>query len=181
MQNEELSNKTITFTTKNVAKALKYLAKYGFKGLKALAKSGKHKIYKPTEGKQSYKNLVKSGQGLSGVDIFKSEDMKNLSPVDISRSKQVRLFKKAAKQYRMDFAVKKDKKTGLYHLFFKAKDKEVYDKVFSNYKDALEKLGEKKAEKAKAKTITEKIADKAKEVKDLSKGKAKPMENELTR
>ena len=143
MQNEEISNRTISISTKSAEKTLRFLAKYGFKGLKALVKTGKRKLLE--EGKQSYKRLQKSGQGLATMDITYYDDIK--------------IFKAVAKEYKMDFAVKQDKDTGVYTLYFKAKDGDIYDKVFSafakrleekaNKKGVLKQLAEKKAEAQK--------------------------------
>ena len=141
MQNEEISNKTISISTRSAEKVLRFLAKNGFKGLKALAKTGNRKIFH--EGKQSYKSLSKSGQGLT--------------PVDIDGSDEIKLFKKCAKKYRLDFAVKKDKTTGLYRLFFKAKDADIYDIVFKNYKQLLN-------EKSNKKSLSQQLDEKKKEV-----------------
>ena len=141
MQNEEISNKIISISTRSVEKALRFLAKNGFKGLMTLAKTSNQKLNH--EGRQSYKNLVKSGQGLT--------------PVDISNSEEIMLFRKCAKKYRLDFAVKKDKTTGLYRLFFKAKDADIYDIVFKNYKELLNKKSNKKS-------LSQQLDEKKKEV-----------------
>lgn len=122
MQNEEISNKTIAIASRSAVKVLRYLAKYGFKGLQKLKKISAEKA---NQGKQSYKRIYRSGQGLSTVDISSKDELSS--------------FKKTAKKYKMDFAVKKDKQTGMYVLFFKAKDKEIYDKVFEKYKSHLQK------------------------------------------
>ena len=162
LQNEDVSNKTITITTRHAGKFLRFLAKNGFKGLKFLAKKGNEKIFH--EGKQSYKRLYKSCQGLSAVDISRSDDIKT--------------FRSVARKYKMDFAVKKDKNTGLYTLFFKAKDKEVYDRVFEKYKEKLEQKGQKKS-------LKKEIAEKKQEAKKLNAEKAKDIgkkiEKEVTR
>ena len=159
MQNEEISNKIISISTRSAEKVLRFLAKNGFKELKTLAKTSNQKFRH--EGKQSYKKLVKSGQGLT--------------PVDIGNSEEIKLFRKCAKKYRLDFAVKKDKTTGLFRLFFKAKDADIYDIVFKNYskmldeksnkKGLLKQLDEKKAEVEKEKqveSLTKKLVGKLK-------------------
>ncbi len=122
MQNEDVANKTISIATRSASKLLRFLAKNGFKGLKKL---NQIRVTKAGQGKQSYKRIYRSGQGLSSVDV--------------SNSAEISAFKKIAKEYKMDFAVKKDKQTGMYTLFFKAKDKEIYDRVFSKYKEHLTK------------------------------------------
>lgn len=143
MQNEEISNRTISISTKSAEKTLRFLAKYGFKGLKALVKTGKRKLLE--EGKQSYKRLQKSGQGLATMDITYYDDIK--------------IFKAVAKEYKMDFAVKQDKDTGVCTMYFKANDNDIYEKVFAAFskrlkdrsqkKGVLKQLAEKKAEAQK--------------------------------
>ena len=118
MQNEEISNKTIAITTRSASKVLRFLAKHGYSGFKKInAKRKQNKEIRKSQKQQTYKKLCKSGQGLSAVDLDTEKD-------DIS------VFSGIAKEYRLGFAVKQDNETGLYTLYFKAKDKEVYDKVF---------------------------------------------------
>ena len=68
----------------------------------------------------------------------------------------------------MDFALKKDMDTGMYVLFFKAKDKEVYDKVFAKYADRLEEIGRKKS-------IVKELASKKAEAEKTNKARAADM------
>ncbi len=145
LQNEDVSMKTVQITTKNVTKLLRLIAKGGVKFFNKL-----RQIYKisKTRGEQSYSNLYRSGQSLSSVDI--------------SGNKELTAFKEIANKWGMDFSVKKDESDkGNYHVFFKAKDQDVFDKVFSEYDNylknrkpsLLEKLEHKKEEIAQKKQL----------------------------
>ena len=154
MQNEEISNKTIAITTRSASKVLRFLAKHGYSGFKKInAKRKQNKEIRKSQKQQTYKKLCKSGQGLSAVDLDTEKD-------DIS------VFSGIAKEYRLGFAVKQDNETGLYTLYFKAKDKEVYDKVFSRYADALEHRGR---EKVMDKSLREVLSEKKAEAKKINK------------
>ena len=154
MQNEEISNKTIAITTRSASKVLRFLAKHGYSGFKKInAKRKQNKEIRKSQKQQTYKKLCKSGQGLSAVDLDTEKD-------DIS------VFSGIAKEYRLGFAVKQDNETGLYTLYFKAKDKEVYDKVFARYADALEHRGR---EKVMDKSLREVLSEKKAEAKKINK------------
>ena len=154
LQNEEISNKTIAITTRSASKVLRFLAKHGYSGFKKInAKRKQNKEIRKSQKQQTYKKLCKSGQGLSAVDLDTEKD-------DIS------VFSGIAKEYRLGFAVKQDNETGLYTLYFKAKDKEVYDKVFARYADALEHRGR---EKVMDKSLREVLSEKKAEAKKINK------------
>ena len=157
MQNEEISNKTISIYARSASKVLRFLGKHGYNGFKLIKNRCKqsHEINK-SQKKQSFKNISKSGQGLSAVDIKESDDIK--------------VFSKVAKEFRLGFAVKKDKETGGYILFFKAKDKEVYDKVFAKYANALEEKGKAKATH---KSLTEILSEKKAKAQELNSERVK--------
>ena len=157
MQNEEISNKNIAITTRSASKVLRFLAKHGYSGFKKInAKRKQNKEIRKSQKQQTYKKLCKSGQGLSAVDLDTEKD-------DIS------VFSGIAKEYRLGFAVKQDNETGLYTLYFKAKDKEVYDKVFARYADALEHRGR---EKVMDKSLREVLSEKKAEAKKINKERA---------
>ena len=154
LQNEEISNKTIAITTRSASKVLRFLAKHGYSGFKKInAKRKQNKEIRKSQKQQTYKKLCKSGQGLSAVDLDTEKD-------DIS------VFSGIAKEYRLGFAVKQDNETGLYTLYFKAKDKEVYDKVFARYADTLEHRGR---EKVMDKSLREVLSEKKAEAKKINK------------
>ena len=121
MKNEDVSMKTIQITTKSAKKLLHIIAKYGIK--KVLNTLSQMNQISKNRGEQSYNNLYHSGQSLSLVDI--------------SGNKELTAFKKIANKWGMDFAVKEDKSNDNHCVFFKAKDQEIFDKVFSEYNNYL--------------------------------------------
>ena len=72
------------------------------------------------EGKQSIKNLVKSGAALSNIEIT---------------DQNIKSFEHTAKKYGIDYALKKDnsQKPPKYLVFFKGKDIDVINMAFDEY------------------------------------------------
>ena len=79
-----------------------------------------------TKGKQSVKELIGQGQGVSSMPIGDSG---------------IRDFKRIANKYGVDFAVVKDKNEDppKYTVFFKAKDADAITSVLKEYGDRMEK------------------------------------------
>lgn len=123
MVNEEISQKTCNLavqvskvTVKTLEQALqKYAHNLQKKVLDASAKKKQ-----PIQGKQSVKQLVQQGQGVTTIDIG---------------DKDIKDFQKLAKKYGVDFAIVKDKnKTPpLYTVFFKAKDQDAITNLIGAY------------------------------------------------
>ena len=154
MQNEDISNKTISIYARSASKVLRFFAKHGYNGFKMIHNKRKqNKDIRKSQKQQTYKKLCRSGQGLSAVELETEKD-------DIS------VFSKIAKEYRLGFAVKRDNETGLYTMYFKAKDKEVYDKVFARYANTLEKIGRAKAAH---KSLTAQLSEKKAEAERINK------------
>lgn len=91
-------------------------------------------------GKQSVKELIGQGQGVSSIDV-----------ADVG----LKDFKKMAKKYGVDFAVVKDKNVDppKYTIFFKAKDADAINKLMTDY--AAKQL--KKEQKAERPSILKKL------------------------
>ncbi len=86
--------------------------------LQSQKQKGKNpKVYK---GKQSVKHLVKSGEKLTNVEITDNN---------------IRSFNRVARQYGIDYSLKKDasQDPSRYFLFFKAKDGEVMNAAFAAF------------------------------------------------
>ena len=79
-----------------------------------------------TKGKQSVKELIEQGQGVSSMEIGDSG---------------IRDFKRIANKYGVDFAVVKDKNEDppKYTVFFKAKDADAITSVLKEYGDRINK------------------------------------------
>ena len=102
------------------------------------------------KGKQSVKELIGQGQGVSSMDIGDSG---------------IKDFKKIANKYGVDFAIVKDKdvEPPRYTVFFKAKDADAITQILKEYAAKQTKKKEKAAEKKpsilqKLKKFKEKVA-----------------------
>ena len=120
---EEVSDKTVNLavrtgkvTTRTLVQALKAYIRH------RRNKSAQKKIEKntPVQGKQSVKELIKQGQGVSSAEIG-DEGIKD--------------FKRIANKYGVDFAIVKDKAKDppIYTVFFKAKDADAITQVLKEY------------------------------------------------
>ncbi len=79
-----------------------------------------------TKGKQTVKELIEQGQGVSSMEIGDSG---------------IRTFKRIANKYGVDFAIVKDKneEPPKYTVFFKAKDADAITSVLKEYGDRQNK------------------------------------------
>ena len=96
------------------------------------------------EGKQTIKQLVKSGAALSSIEIT---------------DQNIKSFEQTAKKYGIDYALKKDnsQQPPKYIVFFKGKDIDIINKAFEDYskqqlrqKPSIRKALSKMKELAKA-------------------------------
>lgn len=149
--NDELSKETCQFVVRLAEPALRELARYiNEKNGEMLDKFGKDigdLIKAPKTGQMSVKDLVGQGQGVTSTPL---------------NSEDVRLFRKCADKYGVDFAVTKDKSVDppVYNLFFKAKDA---DAVLAAMKDfAREEMKKKSRTKARGSVL-----EKLKKFKDI--------------
>ena len=69
-------------------------------------------------GKQTVKQLVQQGGGVQNMEI---------------KDGKIRDFEKVARKYGVDFAIKKQKDTGTYLLFFHGKDKGAIAAAFTDF------------------------------------------------
>jgi len=131
MMNDQVNRETCDYavrmtklTTNNLWKCLKLMAQH-IRNKKAAAQKDK-----VVHGKQTVKELIGQGQGVTTVDIGKS-DLKD--------------FQRLAKKYGVDFAVVKDKNSEppVYTVFFKAKDEDAITNVVRAYTEKKMKQQEK--------------------------------------
>ena len=83
-------------------------------------------------GKQSVRSLVQNGGALKQMEV---SDVK------------IRAFDKIARKYGIDYAITRQKDTGVYQLFFKSKDEAAMTAAFREFKSGIvtrKKDGEKK-------------------------------------
>ena len=120
MVNEEVSSKTCNLAVRTTKLTLHVI----INALKEQARKAEqrklHKTDEPPHGKQSIKELIGQGQGVTSVDVSKTE---------------LKGFQKLAKKYGVDFAVVKDKNNEppIYTVFFKAKDQDAINNVIREY------------------------------------------------
>ncbi len=120
---EEVAKKTVNIawqTTKySVKEMIKYVQGYMAERRKHLDKILNNKD-SPIKGKQTVKQLVGQGQGVSSMEIGDSG---------------IRDFKRIANKYGVDFAITKDKtvEPPKYTVFFKAKDADAITSVLKEY------------------------------------------------
>lgn len=133
---EEVNKKTVNLaiqTGKLSAKTLYKICLWYLRHEKQKFTQRKLKASEPKKGKQTVKELIGQGQGVSSVDLADTG---------------LRDFQKIAKKYGVDFAVVKDKagENPRYTIFFKAKDADAISKVMAEYASKQVKK-EKQAEK----------------------------------
>lgn len=121
--NEEISDKTVNLAVRTG----KVTARTLINALRSYMRHRSNKKAKKTankniqiKGKQSVKELIKQGQGVSSAEIG-DEGIKD--------------FKKIANKYGVDFAIVKDKAADppVYTVFFKAKDADAITQVLKEY------------------------------------------------
>ncbi|PNP91189.1 hypothetical protein BMT55_10365 [Listeria newyorkensis] len=117
---EEINHKTIAFsinTTKMSARTLKKTLAAFIKMGGFVAKKNKQRSH---AGKQSLKKLMKQNTSLSNVEI--TDD-------------NIGSFKRVARKYGLDFALKKDKNAqeSTYLVYFKGRDVDVMTQAFKEY------------------------------------------------
>lgn len=116
-------------------------------------------------GKQPLKKLMKHNSSLQTVELH---------------GKTLKLFKRIAAKYKIDFAIKKDPKSkGIYYAFFKAKDAEVLKMAFGEFSDkSLNVKAPVKEQLDRSKEIANKInQERQQQNKDITKEQVK--NNEL--
>jgi hypothetical protein len=79
-----------------------------------------HEAEIPAQGKQTVKELIGQGQGVTNIDIAKTD---------------LRGFEKVARKYGIDYAIRKDSSVDppKYLVFFKAKDADAMAAAFNEY------------------------------------------------
>ena len=112
---EEVTQKTIAL----VVKTEKLDAKVLKAAMKMYLNHRRQKVQK-THGKTSVKKLVGEGAGVSSIEVTDGN---------------IRSFKRVARKYNVDFAVKKDKTTEppKYAVFFKGRDADAVAQAFKEF------------------------------------------------
>ena len=117
---EEINQKTIALAVQTSKMTGRVLAQ----AMRIYLQSRRDKSHEIPKGKQSLADLEKQNAALSNIEIT---------------NKNIRSFDKAAKKYKIDYALKKDrsKSPPLYYVFFKGRDEERISMAFAEYSQKL--------------------------------------------
>lgn len=145
MVNEEVSRQTCNLAVRTTNLALHTIIQAVKEQSQKVEQRKLHKTDEPPHGKQSVKKLIGQGQGVTSVDVSKTE---------------LKGFQKIAKKYGVDFAVVKDKNNEppIYTVFFKAKDQDAINNVIREYTNKKMKQQSKPSVLEKLKKFKEMIA-----------------------
>jgi len=148
MEHEQINDRSVAFCIKGVKLTGRMLAQ----AMQAFLKKLKDPKYK--HGEQSLKSLTKQGASLADIDI--SGD-------------NIGTFKKTARKYNVDFALKCDKSENppKWIVFFKAKDDKALQSAFGEYSRIT----------LKHKTMKPSMLTKLRAFKELAKNMLTPSKN----
>ncbi len=166
---EDVENKTVRLAVQTVK--LTFRALYmGWKKFQAkydARKDAKAVEDKTVSGQQTVKELIGQGEGVSKIDIDKTE---------------LKDFRKMARKFGVDFAVVKDNNQDppVYTIFFKAKDGAAIDKAMEAYAAKSLKFEKAKEGVKERPSLLQKLA-KLKDIVAKTPRKAKEKKKELDR
>ena len=126
MEHEQINDKTVALSVRCVKMTARALAQ----AMEAFIKKAAQPHIK--HGKQSLKSLTKQGSSLADIEIS---------------GENIGTFKKTARKYNIDFALKCDKSVNppKWVVFFKAKDDKALDSAFKEYASITLKQKARKA------------------------------------
>lgn len=154
---EDVENKAVALAIKSVK-----LTGRGLKTaiVKYLAHRKNKKLHKAPTGKQTVKQLVGQGQGVTNIEITDGN---------------IKSFERVARKYGVNYALKKDVSGEIprYLVFFKAKDSDALTAAFKEY-------AAKEIKRDKKPTIQEQLKQAQEKMKPLERA-AKPTKKPLER
>lgn len=135
---EEIDQKTIALAIQTSKMTGRVLAQV----MRIYLQHRRDKSHEIPKGKQSLADLEKQNAALSNIEIT---------------NKNIRSFDKAAKKYKIDYALKKDrsKSPPMYYVFFKGRDEERISMAFSEYSQKILKQKEKPSIRKALKKLAE--------------------------
>ncbi len=124
---EEVESRTVNLaisTTKLSARTIVSAVRAYLNHRKNVTAKKEHEAEFPVQGKQTVKELVGQGQGVTSIDIAKT-DLKG--------------FEKVARKYGIDYANRKNSSADPPHylVFFKSKDVDAMNAAFNEYSQAV--------------------------------------------
>ena len=152
MVQEYVDDKTVALSVK----ATKITGRLLAKAMDAFLKQARASP-KPKHGKQSIKSLTKQGASLSNIEIT---------------GDNIGDFKRVARKYNVDFALKRDdaETPPKWMVFFKAKDADALTAAFKEYSKVTLKVKERPNFLAKIENFKQKAKELVAPVKNRSKG-----------
>ena len=157
---DQFGEKTVALSIKSAKLDAKVLAK----AIQMLLKGGNNLVKKiktpkdmTSKGKQTVKELVRQGQGVSNIEI---------------NNKNIKSFESVARKYGVDFALKKDKTTTppKWLVFFKGKDADALTAAFKEFTAKVSKRKNKPSLTQALNNLDEKVKS---QVTDKEKNKSK--------
>ena len=151
MMQEYVDDKTVALSVK----ATKITGRLLAQAMQAFLKKAREPTFK--HGKQSVKSLTKQGASLTNIEI---------------NGDNIGDFKRVARKYNVDFALKKDSSETppKWTVFFKAKDADALTAAFKEYSKITLKVKEKPNFLAKIALFKQKAKELAAPAKQRSKG-----------
>jgi hypothetical protein len=156
---ERINEKTVALTMRGARLTGRMLAKALSKLLREMEKQQQKNATKTYRGKQTVKQLVRQGEGVSDIPITDGN---------------IKSFEGIARKYGVDFALKKDSSVvpPKWHVLFKGKDADAMTAAFSEF---VAKTLNRKAEKPSVLTLLQKMKELVK-LPTVDKTRAKTQE-----
>lgn len=143
---EEVENRTVNLAVTTTKLTARTLVSAALAYLRHREKVKGQKASEIPSGKQSVKELIGQNQGVSNIDIAKTD---------------LRGFEGIARKYGIDYAVRKDKSVDppKYLVFFKARDADAMTAAFNEYSVKVMNRSRKPSVLKQLRSIAAKIAE----------------------
>ena len=143
---EEVENRTVNLAVTTTKLTARTLVSAALAYLRHREKVKGQKASEIPSGKQSVKELISQNQGVSNIDIAKTD---------------LRGFEGIARKYGVDYAVRKDKSVDppKYLVFFKARDADAMTAAFNEYSAKVMNRSRKPSVLKELKSIAAKLAE----------------------
>ena len=143
---EEVESRTVNLAITTTKLAARTVIAAGLLYLRKREKAKEQKASEVPTGKQSVKELIGQNQGVSSIDIAKTD---------------LRGFEGIARKYGVDYAVRKDKSVDppKYLVFFKARDADAMTAAFNEYSAKVMNRSRKPSVLKELKSIAAKLAE----------------------
>ena len=143
---EEVESRTVNLAVTTTKLAARTVIAVGLMYLRHRDKVKGHKASEIPSGKQSVKDLIGQNQGVSSIDIAKTD---------------LRGFEGVARKYGVDYAIRKDRSVvpPKYLVFFKARDADALTAAFNEYSAKVMNRSRKPSVLKQLRSIAAKIAE----------------------